>query len=131
MKRVEYLLENFYFLENCNNLASLRNAIDTDVLKTKLTESMHPCLEVLSGIMHRLQLKKQSFKVFKPASDDAIHELWSVLLGIEKSLQMSDTTKKDVEKKTDLLAFMEHCCQTGHYTFQIKKCGKPNCKICK
>jgi hypothetical protein len=45
--------------------------------------------------------------------------------------QMSDTTKKDVEKKTDLLAFMEHCCQTRHYTFQIKKCGKPNCKICK
>jgi hypothetical protein len=42
MKRVEYLLENFYFLENCNNLASLRKAIDTDVLKTKLTESMHP-----------------------------------------------------------------------------------------
>ncbi len=87
MKRMEYLLENFYFLENCNNLASLRKAIDTDVLKSNLIETMHPCLEVLSGIMHRLQLKKQSFKVFKPASDDAIHELWSVLLGIEKSLQ--------------------------------------------
>jgi hypothetical protein len=26
---------------------------------------------------------------------------------------------------------LEHCCQSRHYTFQIKKCGESNCTICK
>ena len=44
---------------------------------------------------------------------------------------MSDTIKKAIKNKKDLLHFIHHCCQVSRYLFQTKKCGKPECTTCK
>ena len=29
-----------------------------------------------------------------------------------------------------ILEFIDHCCQAGHYSFDILKCGETSCNIC-
>ena len=36
-----------------------------------------------------------------------------------------------MEDLPDLSKFLDHCCRRRHYFFEIKKCGKDGCKICK
>ena len=62
---------------------------------------------------------------------EEIEEFWSVLLLIDATLTKDDTTKRLVSKKPDLCAFLKHCCQSRHYSFQVKKCGVSSCTICK
>lgn len=77
--------------ENCNNLNSLRTAIDTDDLKTELAESLSPCREMVSDLMKRLELKGQSFEVFEPAATGEVNELWSnIILAVDETLQVWD-----------------------------------------
>ena len=57
-------------------------------------------------------------------------ELWSVLKAVDASLLPEDTTRKAVESKKDLRAYLDHCCVRRNYFFAIKKCGDVTCKIC-
>ena len=43
----------------------------------------------------------------------------------------ADTMKKAIKDKTRLKQFLEHCCASSHYSFQIKKCGKIKCIVCR
>ena len=54
-----------------------------------------------------------------------------MLLLLDAKLTMDDTTKKLVSKKPALCAFLEHCCVARHCSFQVKRCGRSTCDICK
>ena len=100
-------------------------------MRNKLTSSLKPTIDLLHEVITRLELKGEPFEVYKAANIEEIEEFWSVLLLIDATLSIDDTTKQLVAKKPDLCAFLKHCCQSRHYSFQIKKCGMPSCTICR
>ena len=78
-----------------------------------------------------MQLKGEPFDTYNADNGDEIEAFWEILEQIDETLTMSDTTKNAIKDKKDLLYFIDHCCQISHYSFQIKKCGKPDCATCK
>lgn len=116
-------------IKNCNNLRQLRAALASD--PSKVDETLAPQIELLNDNMKRLQLKGQPFKVYDAATSSEITAFWEILLQIDASLTENDTTKRDIKDKCNLQTFLQHCCVFRHYSFQIKKCGHPNCDICK
>jgi hypothetical protein len=73
---------------------------------------------LLDDIMHCLELKGEAFEVYNAATEDEITEFWSILLLIDESLTIQDTTKKHMKGRKDMCAFIQHCCQSRHYSFQ-------------
>ena len=96
-----------------------------------MIETLQPVIDLLKSIIHRLQLKGEKFDTYDAADDDEIEAFWEILEQIDETLTMSDTTKKAIKGKQDLLRFIDHCCVVTHYSFQIKKCGKIDCTVCK
>ncbi len=59
-------------------------------------------------------------------------KLWSELEAVDPTLEYGGLFRKDdLDKFQTLVTFMEHCCQTRHYSFTIKKCGEPSRTLCK
>ena len=96
----------------------------------ELALSLKP-IHLLYEIITPLELKGEPFEVYRAATKGEIEEFWSVLLLIDATLTRADTKKQQVAKKHDLCAFLKHCCQSRHYSFQIKKCGLSSCTMCK
>lgn len=66
------------------------------------------------------------------ASDHEIDALWSQLKEIDGEFELGHSDKIPRRKVTQgLEAFLKHCCRERHYFFEIKKCGKNDCSICK
>lgn len=115
-------------IQNCNSLKELRAACESS--SNDVAETLQPVIDLLSSIVHRLPLKGKKFKTYNAADDDKIEAFWEILLLIDETITMSDTTKKSIKSKQDL-NFIQHCCVATYYSFQIKKCGKADCEICK
>ena len=107
-------------IQNCNNLQQLRKAAENR--KEELSSSLKPTTDLLHDVFTRLELKGEPFEPYEAATMEEIEEFWSVLLLLNATLTMNDTTKKLVSK---------NCCVARHYSFQVKKCGVPTCHICK
>ena len=57
--------------------------------------------------------------------------MWEAVQAIDPFIEKDESlTKKNLSSKQELSAFMTHCCQSRHYTFQIRKCGSESCAIC-
>ena len=69
--------------------------------------------------------------VLEGAIDDEMKASWEVVHLVDDSLDQSDTSKSTLQRKPNLQAFFDHCCQIRHYSFCIKKCGSSECEICK
>ena len=113
---------------NANNLHQVREAISS---RKEVVSSLKPPIDLLKSIFTRLELKGQPFDMYEAATEDEIHEFWSVLLLIDSTLTTCTTTKKLLKTKTAMCEFIKHCCKVRYYSFQIKKCGQPSCAICK
>ena len=37
----------------------------------------------------------------------------------------------NIQNHQKIYSFIQHCCQSSHYTFDILKCGDNNCALCK
>lgn len=118
-------------LKSINSLADLRNAA-TKIpgLQEKYLQSMEPVKELLNGRFSRLALKGKSFSTTTSATADEIQELFDVIHSVDSGVTRSDTAKAVLNKRPGLKNFMEHCCQSHHYSFTIKKCGNSDCDIC-
>jgi len=114
-------------IAHCNSLKEIRKSD----LKSEVATSLAPPIELLNDIFKRLLLKENNFLLYDSASDSEIQAFWEILLQIEPLLQITDSTKKDIEDKPTLLAYIKHCCKATHYSFQVKKCGKTDCCLCK
>ena len=116
-------------IQNCNSLKDLRTACNS--CPNDVSQSLQPVIDLLKSIIHWLELKGEKFDTYNAADDNEIEAFWEILEQVDETLTMSDTTKKAIKDKSDLLHFIDHCCQISHYSFQIKKCGKPDCTTCK
>ena len=116
-------------IQNCNSLKELRTACNS--CQEDVSKSLQSVVDLLKNIILWLQLKGEQFDTYDAVSDDEIEAFWEILEQIDETLTMSDTTKNAIKDKKDLLSFTDHCCKISHYSFQIKKCGKPNCATCK
>ena len=117
-------------IKNANNLKALRRATEENY-KDDVKGALTSPLNLLENITKRLELKGKPFSVFESATDDEIYAFWEVLNLVDESLSMDDNNKSILDKKEKLKAFFEHCCQIRRYSFCVKKCGAPDCNICK
>ena len=115
-------------VKHANNLEEVRKA--TSELK-EVKESLLPPLQLLNYITGRLILKDQHFLPVESAEDTEITDFWEVLLFIDDTMQRSDSTKSILSCRPKLKEFLDHCCQSRHYSFCIKKCGSDSCTICR
>ena len=49
----------------------------------------------------------------------------------QTGIDPSSCAKSDLDRLPVLKQFLNHCCQTRHYSFCIQKCGSSDCQICK
>ena len=66
----------------------MRDVINTVERKKALQESLQFPVDLLRGQMLRLSLKDELFKVFQPAAEDSIDDLWDKCVEIEKDIQV-------------------------------------------
>ena len=120
-------------VENCNSLGQLRElARKNPAVKEAVLDVVSPAKITLTSITQRLELKSRKFIVDVSASVQEIDELWSQVKEIDSSFELSHSDKMPRRKVTaGLEAFLKHCCRERHYFFEIKKCGKDTCSICK
>ena len=120
-------------LLKCNSMAQLReSAKKNPSLKESQLDSVAPVKVTLSGVTVRLELKKKKFIVSTPASEHEICDVWSHLKEIDPAFDLGPTDKiKRVSLPPGIQAFLKHCCYERHYSFEIRKCGDMNCKLCK
>ena len=116
-------------LKNCNSLKKIRSA--GEIFKKEIAESIKQPIDLVSDIMHGLELKGKHFEVEPACSEKELEAFWENLLQIDSSLSQDDTTRDKTRDKDKLQAFLIHYCQIRHYTFCIKKCGQEDCNIYK
>ena len=116
-------------IKNCNNLKECRASLS--LMPSRMDETLAPTIALLHDLMKRLELKDQHFEVFDAATADEIECFLEILLLVDSSLRVEDTTQKAIKSKVQLKAFLDHCCEFHHYSFQVKKCGHPTCGVCK
>ena len=117
----------------CHSLKMLRQAAEknSEFQKAAL-DSIAPVKILLTDIIMRLELKGKNFQVFSAASAAEIDSLWSSLLAIDHEMRLRHDDKITAKDLSPALAdFMAHCCKQRHYFFDILKCGKPECMLCK
>ena len=85
-------------IKNCNNLQQLQQAADKE--RTNVASSLRPAVDLLHNIFKCLELKGKAFESYEAASEEEIKEFWSVLLLIDSTLTMEDTTKKQIKKRS-------------------------------
>ena len=101
--------------------------------KSDVHDSVEPVKILLSDIFQKLQLKEENVSCISPVTDHEISEMWEELKCIDTECggPQSLKTKSAIAEKASLSQFFSHCCQERHYYFEIKKCGKAYCRICK
>ena len=114
-------------IKNCNNLKQLRKKVGSK--QDEVALSLKPCTNLLKNIFKRLELKEKKFWNIW-ICDWTWQVFWSVLLFIDSTLTSDTTTKKALKCKADMCAFIKHCCQIRHYSFQMMKFGNTSCQIC-
>ncbi|RGB40613.1 hypothetical protein C1646_753194 [Rhizophagus diaphanus] len=100
-------------------------------LKNGLCDCILNIQQLLHSQTERLVLHENPFHCYDPANDHDIDNFFKIILEIDKSLNVSETTAEILSKKKDLQEFLKSYCRIRHYSFQIKKCNNVNCNICK
>ena len=118
-------------IKNCNSMAEIRKVSSGLAFVDAVSDSLSPCM-LLNDLFSWLKLKDEPVQCFFAASDAEIKEFWSAVLRVDSTLEYDVSySKANVSGQQSLLDFMDHCCQRRHYSFDILKCGLPNCSICK
>ena len=113
------------------SMKDLRRLAEKDpCFKDAAVDSMASVKIRLTQVLQRLQLKGKLFQMFTSASAAELEQFCSALLVFDDSLTVS-IKKAQVGQYPRLQAFLQHCCRQRHYFFDILKCGKPDCDICK
>ena len=71
---------------------------------------MDPVLKLLEGRFARLKIKEEAIKVNKPATEEEISDLFSLLDAIDPDLKPDKTQQKELKKS--------HC-RIRQYMFQV------------
>lgn len=89
------------------------------------------CTSTPNTSKHKMRkcLKDEQFSVFTSATSSEMDTLASFLA--QTGINPSSCAKSDLDRLPVLKQFLNHCCQTRHYSFCILKCGSSDCQICK
>lgn len=113
----------------CNNLSSLRNHLSGKELVVQ--DSLSPVKILLCSLFSRLKLHDEFIHTFASATDDELSDFWSTIISLDTTLSEKGVYRQEtMDKHTKVLEFISHCCQSNHYTFDVLKCGKADCKLC-
>ncbi|UZO26953.1 uncharacterized protein OCT59_019163 [Rhizophagus irregularis] len=115
-----------------DTLDEIRTAAKTNpTLQNDLRECIKRVQQLLEGRTERLVLHNEPIQCYNPADETTIDEFFNIILLIDQTLKISETTSDILSKKTHLQQFMKTHCRQRQYVFQIKKCGQSSCTICK
>ena len=117
----------------CNNLTQLRKiAKRNDQFVRAVGDSLSPVKSLLCDIFSCLQLQEKPIQAYESATPQEISEFWTGIMAIDETLEEDGRyVKANIHEHKKIPEFFQHCCQTGHYTFDVLKCGKDTCKLCK
>ena len=68
--------------------------------KEDVASTLKPTIDLLKSIFTCLELKGEPFDLYEIATDEEIHEFWSVLLLIDSTITIDTTTKQFAENKS-------------------------------
>ena len=130
LARSEMSSEFEAIIRKCSNLSDLRQQLTS--CKEELSDSLSHVKIRLHSLFSRLQLHGKEFEIYYSATDEELREFWSALITLDSTLKEGGTYRKDnISQHVKVAEFIEHCCQRSHYTFDILKCGKSTCSLCK
>ena len=98
--------------------------------KEALLDSVAAPKTTLTQVFSRLQLKDKEFTMFIPASSEEMDRCWNAIQQIDPEITPS-VTKATMRDHPAIQEFIDHCCRKRHYSFEVRKCGKSDCNICK
>ena len=82
-----------------------------------LKDSLEPIILLLCSLFQRLKLKDEPFSVFMSATSSEMDTLASFLVQIQPDIDPSSCAKSNLDRLPVLKQFLNHCCQTRHYSF--------------
>ena len=119
-------------IQNANSMAHVRSAATkTPGLKEGFSASVKPAITLLEEVLRRLSLKGKSFEMMDSPSEADLDTLFDCIHKIDPVVERTHTEKRHLPSLQGLSALLDHCCQTRHYFFGIRKCGKSDCDICR
>ena len=115
-------------MNSINLLADIKECARKDPgFREAYTDSLFPLCQMFNSLFRRHELKGKTFQTNDSATDDTIHDMFSVITEIDPTLTESDTTKAQLKNHPKLREFLDHCCTSHHYLLCIKKCGEVPC----
>ncbi len=119
-------------ISSSNSMSAIRDAaVRTSGLEDAVADSVEPVKCLLHSIFSRLMLKDKPISSYQDATEVEMQELYTLLEGIDPAITREDRSKKCLSSRSKLKEFINHCCHERKYIFAVKKCGKPECDICK
>ena len=117
----------------CNNLTQLRKIAErNDQFVGAVRDSLSPVKSLPCGIFSRLQLQEKPILAYESATPQEISDFWTAVMAVDETLEEGRRyVKANIDEHKKISEFLQHCCRTAHYTFDVLKCGKDTCKICK
>ena len=117
-------------LKRCNGLEDIRKLLSRDEQRNHdlLEETCHQCIRLIKSNFSRLTLKEESFKVFDPAENEDVNELFR-MCNLDETLSPMDNMNK-LSQRPLLKKFLDHCCKERTYFLSILKCGNDTYSIC-
>ena len=98
-------------------------------LQEAFSDSLQPPVCLLTEVTNRLKLKDKPVQVESPCIQEENEDMWERIHEIDSSVQRTDSKQAQLKSRTELNAFMEHCCVRRKYFFSIKKCGEKECRF--
>ena len=117
----------------CNNLTELRRIAEgKQQLVDAVKDSLSPVKVLLCKVFSRLQLKEKPIRTYISATPQEISEFWTAIISFDSTLEEgAKYVKGNIGEHEKISEFLQHCCRMGQYTFDVLKCGKDTCNICK
>ena len=117
----------------CSGMNAIRSL--PPVLHKARAEAVAPVQEVVAKRFNRLMYAEKQVQVHNPATDAEITKLVESARQIDPAIDTTNTALKqgDLNEKQRLKEFIASHCRARHYSFQIRKCGLPDCAfgLCK
>uniref|UniRef100_U9T5Z8 Uncharacterized protein n=1 Tax=Rhizophagus irregularis (strain DAOM 181602 / DAOM 197198 / MUCL 43194) TaxID=747089 RepID=U9T5Z8_RHIID len=106
-------------------------AEENPTLKEDVIASFQTPINLVRDVFNRQSLKDEPFKTFDAATETEMERFWEAIWLIDENVTYEDRTTEHIKRRPHLQEFLDHCCTMRHYFFSIKKCGEPNCTICR
>ncbi|XP_060561163.1 uncharacterized protein LOC132720934 [Ruditapes philippinarum] len=112
-------------LKKCNSMDDLRKK-GTDI-SDQWAQSIEPVRQKVMSRFLRLALKGEPIQVMDPVGDEEIDLLSKHLNYMFPNMNTEKLVKSETNKVKEYIVWLENHCRQRQYSFQIKKCGNPDC----